>query len=404
MFAGCNDPPDEPFIKRTLQPIDAASTADADPGKQPATDTSRGGEAIGDEEARRWSQRWVDAVIRGDAATVRALVDWTAVFERSIDNLVFNPAMRTGFLDGVAGAVDQLAAGLSDDLGESGTYALIRIARRGGQPHAIFRLISDSGALNYHDIPLRKSEGKVVGDELFLASTGEAYSDTLRQSVGPRFRARQSISGKLTGRAERELDLLEKRSEINTAIAEGDPASALRIYRSLPPAMQRDKVIMLSRINATPVDDKAAYTAAVTQYIEAHPEDRSVGLIALDAAVMTDDAAMLIRSHASLTRWVGGDPVLDAMVAAHLALMGDIDRAQSMIADVDLGDHPIADVHNYALTIALAADDHDETLKRMRVLRDRFGWELRRLDGVEGFEAFVESPQYQSWLTDFERP
>jgi hypothetical protein len=351
-------------------------------------------------EAEAFAAKWVQAISTNDAVAAGQLVDFKEIFGRSLEGLVDDEQFRRGFLEGSSTAASNFVQSISPFISREGNYELVRAVYRDGQAHVVLRLFDDEGRLNYHDLRLVRNGGEVYADELFIAATGEAFSDTLRVVVGAAAQSQISTMGRISGQAQAEMDRLKSQTAISQAIQSGNPAEALRLYNALPEDMKKYKTMMLYRISATPIEDEPAYLAAVEDYVIAFPEDASVGLISMDVAVMRKDPEMLARAHHAMTSWTGGDPLLDLMIAANLANLGEIEQAKGIVADVDVDASSLLEAQDFAATVGLASENHDEVLKRLRVMRDRFGLEFGDLRETEGFEKFVKSEQFEQWNRD----
>ncbi len=376
MQSGCDQSP--LASPSTHQAPTLAAAESSPPDDAPA-------DAITKAEAEAFAGEWRDAMMTSDSAKVGQLLDFKKIFNRSLDGLVSNERFRQGYLEGAAPAADKLVQSVTPFLTREGSYDLVGAVYRDGEAHVVFRLFDDNGRLNYHDFRLVRDGGKVHADELFIAATGEAFSDTLRSVVGAAAQSQNSFVGRLSGQAKAELKRLETQTQISQAIQAGNTEEARRLLDALPEDMTKYKTLMLYRIAATPLEDEAAYLAAVESYIAEYPEDASVGLISMDAAVMREDPEMLVTAHDAMTKWTGGDPFLDLMIAANLANLGAVDRADAMVANVDVDASPLLEAQDFAAAVALAADHHEEVLHRLRVMRDRFGLQFGDLRRQRGF-------------------
>ncbi|MCM2370100.1 hypothetical protein [Aporhodopirellula aestuarii] len=390
-LVGCNQSsstPATPHQPLTLAPAETSPPQNGDPGM------------VTQDEAIAFADKWAEAIRLGDAAQVRQLLDFQTIFIRSLEGVIDDEEFRAGYLKGADGAADNFVRTTSPYVGRPGGYELVRVVYRDGQAHAVFRLFDDQGRLNYHDLRLVRERDAVLADELFIAATGEAFSDTLRVVVSTAVSSQNSFVGRLSGQAVAEMKRLENQVAISRAIQLGNNDEALRLYNALPEDMKKFKTVMLYRIAATPVEDEAAYLKAVEEYVAEYPEDASVGLISMDVAVMRKDPEMLVTAHHAMTSWTGGDPFLDLMIGANLANLGEIEAGEKMVEGIDVDASELLEAQDFRATISLAANDHDETLLRLRVMRDRFGLEFADLSTAEGFEEFVQSPQYQELLND----
>ena len=179
-------------------------------------------------------------------------------------------------------------------------------------------------------------------------------------------------------------------------VAAGDHLSALVLLDDLPDHVQKSKAGLLMRIMATPVEKESEYLAVIDEYSALYPGDPSLGLITLDAAVLRKDIENMQKLMTELKAW-SGDGYLDLMHGGILASFGESEKANAITENVNPESFGIASAHEYKLNIALILEDHAETLKQLRVLRDDYGYEFNDLSTIEGFEKFQQSPEYQQW-------
>ncbi len=382
-----------------------SSTKKATPTKLPDVDSSvvksdaNAKAEVSDEEAERFADEWVQAIVEKDTSTAGSLIGWREILTRATSSFNIGTKQKQQLVDGALRATPQLVGEISNGLDKGGDYRSIRVSRRGGDSFALFRLVDPELGFNYHLMRLKNVRGRVRADQFFVAMTGEEMSDTFRNLLEPAVKS-MGIAGRLTGareQVEKDMDLQKK---MKTAVEAGRFKQALRIYKGMSEKLQKTKIPMLLRISATDIEDEKAYGKAIDDFLELFPDDSAVGIVTLDAGVMRNDPDLLIQGYEALSRWTGGDPYLDLMVAANLSEMGLKDKAKEIADSVDAESVGLADAHDYVMTIAINAEDHAETLKQLRILRDDYGYQFLDLQGVEGYEAFVKSPEFKQWQND----
>ncbi|MEM9825866.1 MAG: hypothetical protein AAF958_04720 [Planctomycetota bacterium] len=349
-------------------------------------------------EAEVFGNDLAKAIRENDIAAFKTLMDFDKILNRSLEGFEITKKSREDFLRGAKPAPGNFAGLLHKQSLEGGSYDLVKPIRRGKHRHVMMRLLHPTGGYNYHDIRLVKVDGVVRGDQLFFASTGEAFSDTLRGLVAASIRSSDSIIGRMSGESERALARLERQNAVQKAINAGDTATALEKIEALPEAEKRTKLMLLARLQATPLENEAAYLAAVDDLMSAFPGDAVSGLVAMDAGILRNDDALVVRSFENIRSWTGGDPLLNLMVAAVRAENGLHDEALAMIENVDVEKIGLPDAHQYRMSVAISRENYDEVLTQLRMLRNRFGYQFGDLTAEPEFSGFVKSPQYQTWI------
>ena len=380
---------------QTVAPLDVPAV---DSGLEDSA-SSRVNSAVSDDQAAAFADDWLEAILKRDPKAAGQLIAWKEILERSVESFNLSEKNRRELIQGAMTALPKVSNAISDEVHNGGDYRLVHIKRRNGYPFALFRVLGVDGSFNYNMFRIRMIRGKPRADQFFSASTGEEMSDTFRNLLAPGVQS-MSLAGRITGTQQSFLKDLETQNSLTTAIRSGNNQEALKIYNQMPPKLQKTKMCMLYRIMATPVEDEAAYSTAIDEYLAAFPGDAAVGLITLDAGAIREDAALLNKSHQSLTNWTGGDPYLDLIVGANLAAIGENDAAVKMTDSVDPATVGVDSAHDFKLAVGLAVKDYAEVLKQLRVLRDNFGYEFVDLSEIEEYKDFADSPEYEQWEKD----
>ena len=347
--------------------------------------------AITDQDAEKFAGRWLRAVIDKDIAVVQKLVDWDGIMDRTLQGIDVNDEFCREFIQDETSpeSTERLIGTIADEVNAGGSYRLVRVTERGGRSHVMLRLLNAEGALNYHDLRLKRAGDLIVADRLLFASSGESFSDTMRCMVAVAVIGQSSLVSRLSDDVQRELRRLKQQAEMVNALRRGDNETALMMYENMPAELRQMRMPMLLRIMASDVGGDEAYLKAIDEFVAKHPSDSVVGMITLDAAIFRENHELLMRSHQQLTRFTGGDPYLDLMVGGVLANHGYLTEAKEMTDSIDPSNLGLASAHDFKLSVAMADEDHPTTLRQLVALRDNFGFELSDLNGVEGFEKFV---------------
>ena len=88
------------------------------------------------------------------------------------------------------------------------------------------------------------------------------------------------------------------------------------------------------------------------------------------------------------------------MIGGVLANFGHQEKANKLVADVDVTSIKLATAHEYRLSVSIASDDHAETLRQLTALRDDFGYQFTDLTTVPEYKAFSDSPEFKTWTED----
>lgn len=387
---GCDSSSISPSVKLTLPP---AST----------DNSSSVNDDITVAEAEAFAEAWVSYIDgTGNGKAAKGLVSWVGIAERAFKPFKVSAKFRRGLIEG---ATKDSGAAFVNEIRrfvENGaTYQLVKVISRRGKRHVVFRLYDEGLGLNYHDFQLERANGRVRASHLYIALTGEELAETLRNLMAPAIISSNSLLGKLTGEQELQMKTMEDLKKMKESTTAGNNAEALRIYDSLPSKTQNMKLVLLSKMSNLDIDkDEAAYLETIEKYSKLYPKDPSLGLVTMDAAYIRKDLALIEKSRKLIQAWTGGDPFLDLLVGMLLADLGEVDKGVELTKDIDPSPLRFAAAHDYKMTIALAANDYPTVVKELGVLRQSFGYEFGDFKGVEGFEGFVDSPEYTEWIAE----
>lgn len=357
---------------------------------------------ISPEEAEAFAGAWETAMQTDDVAAINELFDWNDLFERVAGPLDLPAAERRKFVQGMrtGNAAGQLTNQIASICQAGGSYQLVKVLRREGRSHVVFRMILPNQGMNYHDIRLMRANGKVVGDRLFVAINSEELADTMRMLVQPAMQNRNLV-GRLSGQQKADEAAFDTTIAMLNAAKNGQFADVVRLHEQLPAASRTNKSVMLALITAQGQLDQEQYLAAIDRYREAFPNDPSLGLVLLDAALMREDWDLLEVSRQKLNAWTGGDPYIDLLIATIYSQDPQkIEQAMAMSKDIDPSVLRLPAAHDNKLTIALSGKDFKTALQQMTVLRDEYGVEFSAelMSAQPLFAELIETPEYREWL------
>lgn len=367
-----------------------------------SVDTDSMASQVTKEQAQRFVDEWTQAILENKGEAGNQLLLFDRIVDRCLDSFKLTEKFEAGVRRGVAqnNPVPQMINQLYQETQRGGSYEAVDVVTRQGEQHAIFRMVGSDGALNYHDFRIVPYNDYFAADQFFVAATGEEMADTLRALVAPGIAAESSMIGRLTGEGKKKLENVQKMKSMMDAIRAGDTKQALSVYNKLDSESKKLKLAQLARIMATPVEDEENYLAAIDEYAASFPNDPSLALICIDAAYLRSDAQQLYEAFQALQKWTGGDDYLKLMIGSILCQLGDIETAKQLYRDVSPENVDSDSKHDFALGLTLGIDDHAGTLQHLRVLRDEYGYEFSDLRGVEGFEKFADSEEFQAWQSE----
>lgn len=370
-----------------------------DESNQADTAIDQSNDLVSEAQATVFAKELVTAYVASNRRAIAHLFAFPEIVERAIEPFGLDGTDKDDLMADAVQAAPKYLAPISSVMKAGGAYQLVHVKQRDDGSFALFRLLSVDGTYNYHLLRIRKIRGQIRADQFFNASEGDELSETIRADIAGQ--AEHLMSSKqITDAQKRLLEDLKIQKQMRDAVGFEFEEEALKIYNQLPARLQMSRLPMLYRIRAIPDTDQATYLAAVKEFLAKFPNDPAIGFIALDAAAVSQDVDLLQRGHKILREWTGGDPYLDLLVGTSLAALGQAELAKKITESVDPSNIDVPAGHTYKLSIASANGDHEEVLKQLGLLRDRYKINFQDLDKIEQFKSFVKSPQYEQWKND----
>ena len=314
-------------------------------------------------EAREFAKGLIAAIESNDINKFNAFVDWTALLEQATSGIDVPAGWRQDFQRGFLSTLAKpggLFARLATAQGSGGSLKLLHVHDVKGRPRALIRFIGGDSELNYLDFDLaRRPGGQVRAVDFYSFTSGERLSKTIRRLYLPvaANQSRTVFEKLLTS----ESDLVKaspKIASLTAAIRDGQPKEALSIYKSLPPGAQKEKAIMLLRLQAAQAsNDEALYLAAMDDLAKTFPGDPCVDLIMIDAFVIRKQYDKARAAVDRLDKRVGGDPYLKVLEANILVEQGKHDEAARLAQTAIDAEPTLRGAHYVRLNIANGTEE-----------------------------------------------
>jgi len=356
-------------------------------------------------EAEEFARRLEEQAASDPSAALDRAMAWPVLFDRitggfGIDKKELAAAER----DWTESAAERIGGPIAASIHGGGSYELLRVHTADGQPRALFRLLGYDGTSNYHDyVLLKRPDGQVKAIDMFVFLSGEPLSQSMRRMFLP-FAAEQNkgLIDKLGGRESDHIKNLDKFQEISSAIQRQDYATALRVYKTLPASLKKDKSVMIIRLHvsgelARVTYDMSEYDQAIKELHIQFAEDPSLDLLSANAYLATKQYDKALVAIDRLDKSLGGDPFLDAMRGSIWINQGKLDMAQESIGRARQAMPDTTAVFLTSIGLALAKEDHQAVLDHLIEGEERFGLQFNDLTTMPEYKNFIRSPQYQQW-------
>lgn len=359
--------------------------------------TIQRGPAITDTECQSFIDAMERAVSQNNRIEFQRLMNFEGVIDKSITGIELSSKNKADFKRGLRTAIPQWTSQFMAQI-TTGSYQHLRTQTGpNGIRQVLFRLNSDDG-LNYHRFDLvRTVSNQIVCGDFYIFTTGEYYSQTMRRILLPIIaHETRSIMERLTGTDNALVANLTELQEIQRLTQQGDYAGAMRIYKSLPEELRREKFALLIRINSASELNETEYVAAMEDFRKYHPNDVCLDLIGIDYFLLKKQYAKSLACIDRLNEAVGGDPALAMLSAPILGLQERYPEALQKLQPFTRDEVHAEEAYTLLLDIYVAQNNHEETARTLSTLTDRFGYEWD-VESAPEFSAFVASAAYNDW-------
>ncbi|WP_046758769.1 tetratricopeptide repeat protein [Kordia jejudonensis] len=197
---------------------------------------------------------------------------------------VFNEAFKVGFL----GKFDIFPLNIVKSIKNDASYDVVNYYYDELQRkyHLLFRAYSDEDGLNYHDYQLNYTNEVFKIEDIYIYTTGEYLSDTVKQLYMINL-PRTYVD---------DINLEENRSnsilffhDYQKLIAQEKYKEAYALLSNLEGDIKDQKVIYIMKIQVASAINEIYYMEAIDELLKKFPEDPSTQLMAVDYYVMLKD-------------------------------------------------------------------------------------------------------------------
>jgi tetratricopeptide (TPR) repeat protein len=334
----------------------------------------------------------------GDATLLDTRVDMDRLLERAMRGTSAPKAFHDGFASGVRRSGMQLGKQLVATREDDSSFRLLRLRMEGGAPHALYRVMTSQGGVNYLDLELaRNAEDQVVIADFYPYITGEPFSETMRRMyLQAAKEAGYNLVDKLMGKEQDFLKNASKLQEMQRQVQEKKFAEVVKTFDALPASLRQNKPFLLLRLTSASQLDEAAYQKAIQDFEQAYPNDPSLDLISIDGHMMRKDYATVMKMIDRLDQRVK-DPYLQYLRGSVMLDKGDRKAALGHFKAALAGEPTLALAHWVLIGLSLQDKQFKDTARYLDAIERDTSVELGDLEEVEQYEGFVKSPEYKAW-------
>ena len=376
------------------------------PGDPPPMPSMRNqGPAVSEDEAKKFGEELSEAIAARDGVRSEGLFQTKDLMERCIADL--NPPAE--FLRGLRNSAGvDLSKEIIRSIGDGGSYKFLRIKAVDGRPRPLFRLLSAEGTVNYHEFILaRFPDGRVGMEDVYVATTGEEFSRSMRRLLLPALRQmNRNAVEKLVGGEKEYVDQFPKIASIAAAVrAKSNCASALADYRSLPSGIKNQKALQVFALQLAMQVNEDEYLVELERFRANHATDPALDLVSIDYFLLKKQFQQAQDATDRLADWTGGDPYLNAMKAGLYIEAGEFSEADGQLTIALRDDPKLISGYWSRVTLACKMNAHAETTEWLKKIVIEFALELDP-DAVKAeatYSEYCKSDEFEAlkvWLKE----
>ncbi|MGD9746391.1 MAG: hypothetical protein AB7I98_06270 [Verrucomicrobiales bacterium] len=330
-----------------------------------------------------------------------AFVDLAAVEARVFDGLEL-PGMLEGARKGFTDSLRQ--TGLLTQI-STGNFTCLRARERDGVPVLLMRGFPPDGGVNYLDLVVRRDGDSFKVMDIFNYMFGSYVTSEARQAMASMLNDTSLLSRALGIPSESTKEQLLAIQKVTNRVKEGAFDEAVAAYHALPEKSRHMRVTFIAYLQSLQMlqgkPENIRYEAEYLEALEAAPgilKDATTELLGLDVHIIKKNWQGVYAALAKVAEVVGGDPFLHVLKGNVQILEGDLDGAAESVAAAEAEEPDLLALVDLRLAVCCGREDFPGVVKELRGLKERFGSVLLAKDLTEPqFEAFLRSPEYQSW-------
>ena len=286
-----------------------------------------------------------------------------------------------------------------------GIFRLVKVYEAADGWHAVFRLVSESGILNYHDYTVRAVRGpggvqpQIV--DVYVYSAGETLSRSLQRMyiamyIGMETEKISNFEGVDAVYGSQLMQL----QTIALMVKDGHYPKALKLHLRTPELLQAEKFMLKQRLLIARHVGREAYMAALDAAREAFPDDPAWVLIELLRFKAEGDHSSFFKEAETMKKSVGDDPYLAYLQADALVGQGKDEEGIAMLVQAIQDDPLLKPAYWRLLDLHVTRQEHDKAVALLRTVRQQLGVMVTNLKDKEGYQDFIVSEPYQDWLKE----
>jgi hypothetical protein len=351
-----------------------------------------------EKDVRAAAEKLDQAFLAGDANALNVLVAPDIVLRRATAIPHVPQEVKSAFLN-ETGSRQSIVQDVVQAVGRRGSYRLIHVYPVGKRYHALFRLLSENGRVNYHELVfsgLYESGVPVVRVvDIGVFSTGEMLSESLRRDFLAYILDKvPQLVPSLHGLDQQYCLSLKQLDTMGQFYQEGHPEEALKIFDRLPPLLQQQGFVLQPALRIAGSVSHDELTRLESLFRKSHPGSPVPDLTLLRLYQEQGNQQAILDVLARLQKIIPGDVYPSAAEGVILYQMGEKDQGFQMVFDAVKKDPMIWVAYPVLLDHMVMQKDHARTAGLLSEMRIRFGMDVANLENDPRFSDFIKSEHY----------
>ncbi|HVR85892.1 MAG TPA: hypothetical protein VMU54_16350 [Planctomycetota bacterium] len=349
-----------------------------------------------DKTATQFAQAIAAGFKSGDAAALDRAIDVDAMADRALVGMDAKEDWKRGFRKGVKETFS-LGKAIAQSIQDKGSYTFLRFRTVDGKRRAMFRLVA-GGSYNYHDCLVEPAADGFRIVDIYIYTTGEWMSASLRRMALGALAQEPGTLGKLVGRENEYVKFLPQIQTMTALHNQGKNAEALKIYEGLPASVKKEKNALVVRIAVASAVSVPEWTKAVDDLKKAYPGDPCLAIQSIALLIVAKKFDEAAKGYEDLDQAIGGDAYLHCRKADVWFTKGDLAKARESAEKAVEIDPAYAEGYWIQVTIGLKEKRWTDVSAILTRIEKDLRLSISDLSRAKVYAEYVTTPEYEAWM------
>lgn len=358
---------------------------------------------VSDAQLQELGQRWAAAINESDVPSLSALLDLQALGGRTAATMpTTTEAQRNDFVLGFTrGGSRLLPTWIQQVQSAEGSALFLKVHSFDGMRGPLVRY--DLGDQGYNYLLLiaerrEAAEPRVV--DIFLATTGQRFSDTLGAISMMLVAPNDSLLGRVFGLTDIDEGLVKSFTSIGELQRAGRTADAFAKLQTLPEPIRNHRVMLNLSVQFASLLSEDLYREELARLARYHRDDPTAAFMLIDYYFYKGDTQAAMDALLGMERAFGTDGAI-AILKANISVEADdlFNARRFARQSVDL--EPSNELGFLTLlTILMLSEEYADGIEVLEGLEQDFGYAFEEAAFTDNdlYAGFVRSPEYAAWI------